>query len=130
MKDQLVSFETAKLAKERGWKKNKYGNAMWDNGFYVCEVDDFYFSDRNAGDLLMYRGGGSLSSGHLIADAPTQSLLQHWLRETFKIHIIINCLDEYCWAYHIPNIGGEKDFKTYEEALEYALQEGLKLIKS
>lgn len=60
----------------------------------------------------------------------SQSQLQRWLREKFKIHVIINCLDEFCWSYHIPNIGGEKDFKTYEEALEYALQEGLKLIKA
>lgn len=55
-------------------------------------------------------------------------LLQKWLREVHKIHIHINCYGDNVWSFHIPNIGGDSPFHTYEEALEIGLQEALKLI--
>lgn len=79
--------------------------------------------------------------------APTQSLLQKWLREVHEINVFIYC---YGFGYypthdniHLPtdkvkyvdrrwntqnslNLG----FETYEQALEIGLQEALKLIET
>ena len=66
--------------------------------------------------------------------APTQSLLQKWLREKHDIHITITSISQESWQYHIQKpkdkLGDnyEEDFENYEEALEVGLQEALKLI--
>lgn len=72
-----------------------------------------------------------------IIEAPTQSLLQKWLREKHNIHIGVyynknSCVwDVECW--HVDDVEpfyyGNIEFNTYEEALENGLQEALKLIK-
>jgi hypothetical protein len=77
-------------------------------------------------DLLAYYG-----------EALTQSLLQKWLREVHNIHIsiLLNFSDKF-FSYTITDVNkkigalSKKDnYKTYEEALEEALEEGLNLIK-
>lgn len=132
MQEQLISFETAKLTKEKRfdlycnfvYKLNKefrqvvYYEGTDDNyneGFVKnSEIEEYQFSEE-------------------IFTAPTQSLIQKWLREKHNIHIET----EYKWEYdyyvfHIGRAGkiarGLKGFKTYEEALEKGLQEALKLI--
>jgi len=69
-----------------------------------------------------------------VVSAPTQSLLQKWLREKHNIHIVIWA--HYGWRIKIekglrqPNLLFESDnFETYEKALEIGLQEALLLIK-
>jgi len=81
-------------------------------------------------------------SSNLIPEiaAPTQSLLQKWLREVHKISVESTS----CWwddgkkefEYNVykKDLGGDSPcslsvFKTYEEALEVGLQEALKLIE-
>ena len=69
--------------------------------------------------------------------APTQSLLQKWLREVHKISIKID--DYYTnsrvrFDYNICELGSQEDnpvgiFETYEEALETGLYQALKQIK-
>jgi hypothetical protein len=74
---------------------------------------------------------------------PTQSLLQKWLRETHNIHVtILPELDEdtnleFFNLFILPGIFSiddffdfkeDKNYKSYEEALEKGLFEGLKLI--
>ena len=86
-----------------------------------------------------------------IISAPTQSLLQKWLRETYncivevlfqidkkytngKIKYIVT-VDYYDENFNLFNENNEPDFislilyNTYEEALEVGLQEALNLIK-
>jgi hypothetical protein len=134
MKDELISFETAKLAKEKGFKlqSNPFG--------YVTK-----FYNHNTGALLSYgrTGRTDISKAYY---APTQSLLQKWLREKHKINVKSN---------YLPNIPGYRclfvpmtdkisakekyklfskyygiiNYDTYEEALEAGLQEALKLIQ-
>ena len=110
MKEQLISFETAKLAKEKGFKK-------------LCD-----FSYDEDGILT----GNCEQSYNYVA--PTQSLLQKWLREKHDIHITITSISQESWQYHIQKpkdkLGDnyEEDFENYEEALEVGLQEALKLI--
>lgn len=122
MEEQLVSFETAKLAKEKGFsepimyaydnKGNKYSR-------------DSISHDFNIRGLL---------------SAPTQSLLQKWLREVYdlEVHIGLSYTNNKKSGYNTSLFGKtfgnnkylESKFKTYEEALEVGLLEGLKLVDS
>ena len=141
MSETLISFETAKLAKEKGFKE-------YYNRIYV--LDEQKENDRIG--KVHYRTETYFSnSNHLnkeFVTAPTQSLLQKWLRE--KHNIIVNSIP---YEDEIPECeGGERQtlwedetidcreipwlrditthtyYHSYEEALENALVEGLKLI--
>ena len=114
MSDTLVSFETAKLAKEKGfdWEIQK-----------VYDVDE-----TNIKNPTIYVYGEDLSEDDELY-APTQSLLQKWLREVYKIDIIVQpqVVGYYSSIFHPKIFIGI--FTSYEEALEVGLQEGLKLIE-
>ena len=128
MKEELVTFETAKLAKSRGFK------APCRSFYPTVDVNGY-----EEGILNEYCGYGHYS----FAEAPTQSLLQRWLREEHNILIsIYSNASGYLWnmMYAIggTDIGwseysGDDEasgtFTTYEKALEAGLQESLKLIK-
>jgi hypothetical protein len=127
MKETLITFETAKLAKEKGFNHIK-PNCVGDNKAY--EKDG----------ILICANKGNTQSGYILA--PTQSLLQRWLREKHNLHIelIIDLSDDLetmCFrGFHIIKINKYKNlyqtsevFKTYEEVLERGLQETLKLIE-
>jgi len=115
MQEELISFETAKLAKEKGFDAPSH--------YYYSKSKTFiHHSPYNQLHLLDLA-------------APTQSLLQKWLREVHKLHITLTSISQESWQYHITKVGEslgiryEQDFNTYEEALEVGLLEGLKLIK-
>lgn len=135
MKEQLVEFETAKLAKEKGFNIPCYNHFTRKGKFRFCHPDDVKYS-------FVHENEGWV-------EAPTQSLLQKWLREEHNIFVSINTVSEEKWysaedVEHIPvhkyrvikNIDNFKydvidwsePFETYEEALEKGLQEALKLI--
>ena len=119
MEEQLVSFETAKLANEKGffeWTQHRY----------------------NKKGLFNESKSWSIS-------APTQSLLQKWLREVHNLHIeILPFFQDSLFGYNVCVYKTQRerieyelneinnpihcDYKTYEEALEEGLQEALKLI--
>jgi len=124
MKEQLISFETAKLAKEKGFNE-------------VCKwyITSDTISDGNETNDFLRDGYYS---------APTQSILQKWLREVHKLQIYV----EPVWKdYHrvnteyIPWVSYTKEeednhlpdeeevyYSSYEEALEIALVEALNTI--
>lgn len=125
MRDQLISFEVAKLAKEKGFNIH-------------CE---FRFN-RYKNNKLEPSPGLKVKTDTTQIYAPTQSLLQKWLRESHNIHI--NCIYStmqsiinkygtgmYFWGIHeAPQLDQKVEcFNNYEEALEVALFEALKLIK-
>ena len=128
MEEQLISFETAKLAKEKGFILG-IGWFGFNNKFYVSEGAQIGMLCDN------HRGENPV--------ACTQSLLQKWLREKHKIHIQIQVLGQFVngdnkfysqvilfgdnkW---ISKFISNKLTYTYEEALEIGLQEALKSIK-
>ena len=125
MKDTRITFETAKLAKEKGFpqepnrRKVPYYNYK---GEFNGDVTDFlrkYLREEDTSDVES-------------VSAPTQSLLSKWLREEHNIHLIayknIN-IDGYDWCYITTDgITNINSYKTYEEALEAGLQEALILI--
>jgi hypothetical protein len=120
MEEQLISFKTAKLAKEKGF--NIPTNAVY--------VDNGTLSFARTNNEIDYnwneRGGYS---------APNQSLLQKWLREKCNINVISYpsvCINQKYIYLLISNLelleAGNEKYNTYEEALEIGLREALKLI--
>ncbi len=141
MEEQLISFETAKLAKEKGFNtpcvdtykggklykhKDKRYNSAFKRQFVVAPI-----KNSNMLNAKIYR-----------CSAPTQSLLQKWLREKHNLHINIMADKIYykgnidiVFDIDIIDSKGERlisisPIETYEEALERGLQNALKLIKS
>ncbi len=123
MKEQLISFETAKLVKEKGF------NEICDSCYDIYGKE--YNNMNHKNDL-----------GQNVYSAPTQNLLQKWLRDTHKIDVLImlNMNDEYSchiFKWH-KSINTDKNIwegegiipqgTDYELVLEEGLQEGLKLI--
>ena len=130
MEDTRVTFETAKLAKEKGFDAlcydafNSKGN-LYSNGW--CE----YIYDNK---VEIPFGSGVLESQDILA--PTQSLLAKWLREEHNIIVLVDYegIDGYYYKFYSYKEGNknydasDKNYNTYEEALEAGIQEALKLI--
>tara|TARA_R110000782_G_scaffold40108_2_gene92679 strand:- start:69 stop:428 length:360 start_codon:yes stop_codon:yes gene_type:complete len=119
MKEQLITFETAKLAKEKGFKM---GNP---HGF----VSRFYNPKTKI--LLHYGRMGRLDFRECYS-APTQSLLQKWLRDTQNIHLessLTMGFEHSFTCYQGLWYEGDTDDTSYEKALEEGLLIALNLIK-
>lgn len=154
MEEQLILFETAKLAKEKGLiLNNDYYYSLYGLKKHSYKKSDYYLH-KDLDDIVLYKGN---CNSHIIYPcplyepyyfAPSQSLLQRWLREVHNIHV--NCIPNFktTWSqYHLGIVFKNNEnkvdmiiikedtstvinklFNTYEEALEVGLQEGLKLI--
>ena len=162
MEDTLINFETAKLAKEKDFNilqhsyyfedgEFKENSLKGTNGYYGEEYE-FNLSEfnENWNDKWLTKKTGdrcfgcSKQKGYLETfSAPTQSLLQKWLREVHKINIFISSKTIENKTILIPHGRTIPDTiknnlivdiiqyctnNTYEEALEIALFEALKLI--
>ncbi len=123
MTEELVTLETAKMLKEKGFN---------EPCMIAMNIEDGrqYGTNRTNSELPIK-----------VCSHPTQSVAQKWLRETKNIHICIyNCACGYGYeiskadngthitssVYEGTNDGSKWDI--YEEALEAGLQEALKLI--
>lgn len=141
MKEELISFETAKTAKEKGfdwecldfYSKNDICNYLEEPYEYDFKVNANKENEDNFGYGLTW-------------SAPTQSLLQKWLRDEHDlwVEVTINTYprpNNICTSIYLFKEGGVKEAiypyqtdglshsLTYEEALEKGLFEALKLIK-
>jgi|SRR6187402_593427 len=143
MQEQLITLETAKLAKEKE--------------FFV-ETSDFSFTAHSRIDRTSLRSVGKkflpnyeekyFSEWNEYYLFPTQSALQKWLREVYNILVdVVAYYDEeqlpltknnlqkpkgyFYWDYYDEVFNEEKavKFETYEEALELGLLQALKLIE-
>ncbi len=117
MKDEPISFECAKLAKEKGF------DIKCDNNWVTEYGGVAYIAGKEKDPELSY----------YYNPAPTQSLLQRWLREVHKINVESNYMpniDKYACLYILMTgkASAKLGFESYEEALEYGLIEVLKLI--
>jgi hypothetical protein len=120
MKDQIISFQTAILANEKGF------NIETGELNYMLE-----------GDLVGKRGASINCSKYV--KSSTQTLLQRWLREVHKIDVFCDCIGSGLYYSVIYNNNVKEDecdkvfeqenTTSYEEALEIGLQEALKLIQ-
>lgn len=132
MQETLISFETAKLAKEKGFDEPcayysilDFQNFKADGKIYQARLGDGSYGDN----VLQFVK--RTNQPHL-AGASTQSLLQKWLREVHKIHVLLVFKPNQKYDYEIDTIEDYYTFHdpqlTYEEALEKGLFEALKLI--
>lgn len=132
MQEQIIGFEVAKLAKNKGfdWEVKTYFDFK---KFGIKPVEFFNKIDANNFSYWNSDLNKKVNAGYI--SAPTQALLQKWLREIYEVHIVIQKV--------IGNRGTKiesksytfegtpwKTYPTYEEALEAGLFEALKLIKN
>ncbi len=108
MTEELVTLETAKLLKEKGFQQRKY-----------------------------FINVSTLHHCYKYLSVPPQSIAQKWLRENHSIHIAVDFNQYGRWYYRLYDIEDydflsetevDKIYKSYEEALEAGIQEALKLI--
>lgn len=123
MEEQLISFKTAKLAKEKGFV-----------GLYpTTDYIPMYVEDDETfiGELGEQQGEDDCRDNFYLA--VTQSLLQKWIREVHSIDVLVDkgfLSNKYSYEVLYKNdmLDSEYIFKTYEEALEIGLYEAIKLI--
>lgn len=119
IEEQYVSFETAKLAKEKGFDiPTRYG-----------------FSER--GTLVRVDTSDNWNQDKGFYSRPTQSLLARWLREKHKLFIEVTVDSIRLIREGDSNIvnlknadytNNKEEFRSYEEAMEAGLQDALKLL--
>ena len=131
MKEQLVTKKTAKIAKEKGFSFSDVDLVHTDAYYTDGYLRNFYYNPEYALYL-----------------APTQALLQKWLRDKHDIYIqmseefyidgvnhlfqilIYDKNDKDCTSKRSSGqYGDNNEYKTYEDALESALQKALIRIK-
>ena len=115
--EDYVSFETAKLLKDKGFDE-------------PCLY--YYFSDGRIGKRkgLKDRNCSSVNTFSM----PTLQMAMKWLREKHLLHIPIDMMNGGRWEYEIDDIGVpfdggvlpkyycDKTFSIYEEAVEDAIK--------
>ena len=120
MEDRVINFETAKLARECGFKE------LSNNRYYTFE-GEYYFHNGFVGydDAIL---------------APYQSLLYKWIRDTYDYYIVIqpNILSDAPKIKHLLTIGSYINFLerdtdyiknyNYEDTMEIGLYRILRLI--
>ena len=118
MKEEIVSFEVAKLAKEKGF------NIPCRSKYTVMKTKKKFTTNS-----MLSR----ISTKDNVYLVPTQSLLQKWLREKHNIIVFINPYPTTYAAVIVYNNREDRYatdlYDTYEIALEKGLEEALKLIE-
>ena len=141
MDDIFVNFSTALLAKEIGFNLNCFHCYSKDG--HILEYDYIISRGSYSEDLIAELQSCESISIYGIdynelgdVSAPTQSLLQKWLRETHNICVIVKKVRSvdntfgYVWnmfEYFESRIS--EKYSTYEEALEIGLQFALNELK-
>ena len=152
MQEQLISFETAKLAKEKRFDCKCLAGYKSNGELRECYIDDLEDIFNSIYPISNSDIKDAVNKEWIFYDGcicPTQSLLQKWLREKHNIIVVAipyvfdwngdikldkedfdhNTLwSFYVWQ-SVKFIKDGADSPTYEEALEEGLQEALKLIK-
>ena len=136
--EDVITFKTAKIAKEKGFdwscKNFYYNNGELNDNF---DTYKYYYVNK----VALYK---NTEQPVVVKDfncvAPTQAVLQKWLRETHGIYVYA-----YVGTYPSESHKGYSDYliqrkgfsdirsgmtNTYEEALEEGLQVALNLISA
>jgi hypothetical protein len=138
MKETLISFETAKMAYEKGYTREVVGTSFMSTrrNYYNTQGELNGDCTDFIKDILKY-GKEKAKVKHVLYPATSQSLLQRWLREEHRI--FLNSITGYELDTRFQ-VYYEKDgiayddlftdmFDKYEDALEDGLYQALKLIK-
>lgn len=121
--EEIATFEVAKLAKEKGFS--------WHTR---------HIYDEETKELIECKFVANHNSEDGIISAPTQSLLQRWLRENHKADVWVETVatmatkNQRCYYWHIAYdsdgsciyvLDSMLSYHSYEKALEEGLREGL-----
>jgi hypothetical protein len=140
MEEQLITFETAKLAKEKGFDINTYSQC------WVKTLDGAIIHNSERRNIAEHER----CEQYLLQ--PTQSLLQKWLREKYNCFVTItqefymdginflwqvliydknneDCSGDYLSPKSSSLYGDNGTYKAYEDALEDGLKHALGKIK-
>lgn len=147
IEEEVISFETAKLAKKKGFIA--YSEKFYTDVYGLCIYLDGGETLSTEKNGVLYDVNGEFNYGNEY-EAPTQSLLAKWLRDHHNILIEVQrCFhfDDYAntWLYQaklpvfdtrqiketiiVRDKNNNLNFKTYEEALEKSLYDALNLIE-
>ena len=128
MEDTRITFETAKLAKEKGFPQepNRLKIPYYNyKGEFKGDVTDF---------LRKYLKKEDTSNVESVS-APTQSILAKWLREEHNIDVLVTSINGSKLKRYVSKIYVNKLYvklvghsDNYENTFEKGLQETLKLI--
>lgn len=133
MEEQLISFETSKIAKAKGLISGIMETSWYKPSGKKAKLKDIANYESYKEDFIY---------------APTQSLLQKWFRDTHNIDVQsylilieknkctlqqLKSEKEYTYSIYIEGVATFNWIvsydKSYEEALEKGLLKALKLIK-
>lgn len=124
IEEAYVSFETAKLLKDKGFDA-------------LCTT--FYYVDTPTGKVI-HQFQNDENEVHYVDIneypcailAPTQSLVMRWLREKHKLHcsVVLKDVTEDTYVYSIADLGDDRhwirgeylEYPSYEEACEAAIK--------
>lgn len=138
MKDQLVLFKTANLAKEKGfdWETEVFYSVIHSKKPYTTKGVE-YMSDSYVRWWRWNSNPGNYPTieEEVLCAAPTQTTLQRWLRDVHNIDVwaqpfvFNNHLPDKSYSYFIYKdgsfVGDAVDFLDFEEALETGLHNAL-----
>ena len=158
MKDTLIQYDTAVLAKEKNflvytdyWFENTKETGITTNNYgldrnyprkeiELCSIE--YPGEEGTEDYIkleLDKDDSLISYEKGFYFAPTQSLLQKWLREVHNIHVSSDINEEGTWDFVLIDIkiltcmfnslNTDIAYNTYELALEEGLKQALLLIK-
>ena len=108
IKEQYVSFEVAKLLKDKGFKEETYGN------YYLGGKFDGKFEESSKVNWNKFF--------KTPIAAPTQQMAMRWLREVHDIKIMIRPYVDGTYSYEILNGFWYVNFDSYEDAAEEAIK--------
>ena len=150
MKDELISFETARLAKEKGFKERVIHGYVVKSELSTIKEGSLQncYHLEDYGDTTTIDWNNYIGRFVTNVSAPTQSLLQRWLRDIHGLHLIIIPMVTMTYTFKLMSVWRKDfhpddlvietppykgvdafDYDDYEKALEAGLQEALKLIK-
>ena len=129
MEDKLIEFKTAKLAKEVGFDYQTYYFFNGEKLEFDPNITDFNLNYWEVEDMPEF------------ISAPTQTLLQSWIRITHGIAVFPTLDSELNWIYKIVSLKPCSIFEgtivsehsygsEYETCLEEGLFEALLMIKN
>lgn len=151
MTEQIVTYEVALLAKEKGFNHNCIYAWCEKGGWnkYTQKHEEVTYVLRTDGNPFgsFYSGKNwnkkySTNKNKIMCSALTQADLQKWLREVHNLHIVVDTTNSYDSIYpskwkatvyepftKLKWITGKYNIsESYEEALTSGLVEALKLI--
>lgn len=128
IEEQFISFDTAKTLKDVGFN-------IPCRGIYVTDRTGYYefreYDNKQTTNDLCWDADDGFQYEYL---APTQTLAAKWLRDVYKIDIVIDVIDEKDYCCDIFQNKQRKSIaesikQSFEEVLEDGLKYALGLIK-